>query len=75
MANWKSAVKELNELNARNTEYGKIKEHDLYNGLADSIIDNKWDKENKKWKVEYAEQILKEKKEKMDKKDKETNEY
>ena len=75
MANWKSAVKELNELNERNTEYGKIKEHDLYNGLADYIIDNKWDKENKKWKVEYAEQILKEKKKKMDKKDKETNEY
>ena len=41
---------------------GNIRKHDLYCGLADRIVEEYWEKQDRKWKVEYAEEILKNKK-------------
>ncbi|MGN1032574.1 MAG: hypothetical protein ACI4PU_03870 [Intestinibacter sp.] len=61
MANYKEALKKLEEEKKTNIEEGKIREHDLKSGLADRIVEKHWDKQDKKWKVEYAKEILKEK--------------
>ena len=69
MADWKKAVRELENENKNHTEYGVVEKHDMYNGLADKIIDGHWDKQDMKWKVEYAEEILKEKRNRRKKED------
>lgn len=60
MANYKAALKKLEEETKANTEEGKIKDYDLAHGQADIIIEKRWDRNDKKWKVEYAKDIIKE---------------
>ena len=67
MANWKKAIKELENLNKDHTDYGQIAEHDLYSGRADDVIDHYYDKQNKKWKVEFAKELIEEKKKENEK--------
>ena len=59
MSNYKTALNKLEEENKANIKNSCVKEHDLYCGLADEIIENHWKKEDKKWKVEYAKEIIK----------------
>ena len=59
MSNYKTALKNLEEEKKSNIKNDCIREHDLYCGLADKIIENHWKKEDKKWKVEYAKEIMK----------------
>lgn len=61
MANWKSVLNNFNKEVAANTEEGKIRERDLKKGLADRIVEKYWDKQDRKWKVEYAKEIMKNK--------------
>lgn len=60
MANYKAALKKLEEETKANTEEGKIKDHDLAHGQADIIIEKRWNRNDEKWKVEYAKDIIKE---------------
>lgn len=64
MSNYKMVLKKLEEETKANTEEGKIKERDLKHGLADRIIEKYYDKQENKWKVEFAKEILKEKEKK-----------
>ena len=59
MSNYKTALKKLEEEKKSNIKNDCVKEQDLYCGLADKIIENHWRKEDKKWKVEYAKEIMK----------------
>jgi len=59
VANYKTALKKLEEEKKANTKNDCVREHDLYCGLADRIVKEHWDKEDKKWKVEYAKEIMK----------------
>ena len=65
MANWEKVLKDFNKEVSANTEDGKVKEHDLYSGLADRIVEQHWKKQDEKWQVEYAKEIMKEKENKQ----------
>ena len=65
MANWEKVLKDFNKEVSANTEYGKVKEHDLYCGLADRIVEQHWKAQDEKWQVEYAKEIMKEKENKQ----------
>lgn len=60
MSNYKTALNKLEEETKANTKEGCIKDHDLAHGQADIIIQKRWDRQDKKWKVEYAKEIMKE---------------
>ena len=64
MSNYKSALNKLEEEKKQNTKEGMIREHDLKSGLADRILEKDWKKQDIKWKVEFAKEILKEKEKK-----------
>ena len=61
MSNYKTALNKLEEEKKANTKNGCVRDKDLYCGLADKIIEDHWNKEDKKWKVEYAKEIIKKK--------------
>lgn len=51
---------ELKKLENSQT-YGNVKNYELENGLAERIISDKCYNQNKKWNVEYAKEIMKNK--------------
>lgn len=64
MSNYKSALNKLEEEKKLNIKEGMIREQDLKNGLADRIVDKYFKKQDRKWKVEFAKEIIKEKEKK-----------
>ena len=61
MSDYKKVLKEFEQEKKNNTKEDKVKEHDLSNGLADRIIEEHWDKQDEKWKIEYSQEIMKNK--------------
>lgn len=61
MSNYKKALKDLEEEKKNNIQEGNIRAHDLSNGFANRIINEHWDKQDEKWKTEYAQEIMKNK--------------
>ncbi len=61
MGDYRKALKELEEQKKNNVQEGKVREHDLSNGLANRVIEEHWDKQDEKWKTEYAQEIMKNK--------------
>lgn len=51
---------ELKKLENSQT-YGNVKNYELENGLAERIISDNCYNQNKKWNVEYAKEIMKNK--------------
>lgn len=51
---------ELKKLENSQT-YGNVKNYELENGLAERILSDNYYNQNKKWNVEYAKEIMKNK--------------
>jgi hypothetical protein len=64
MADYKKVLQEFEQEKSNNIKNGKVKDYDLTNRqLADRIIEENWDKSDIKWKKEYAQEIIKNRKE------------
>lgn len=61
MSDYRKALKQLEEQKRNNVQEGKVREYDLSNGLANRVIEEHWDKQDEKWKTEYAQEIMKNK--------------
>ncbi len=51
---------ELEKLEINQT-YGCVKDYELKNGLAERILSDNYNAQDKKWMVEYAKEIIKNK--------------
>ena len=67
MSKWKTALNKLEDEKKSNIEEGKVRDCDLYKGLANRIIHDEFKNNDKKWDVEYAKSILEEKEKKCKK--------